>query len=132
MLPSALLTASASQPRLISELNLHGLLLCCVRFDTHRSPDEWQHSLPACSLALTGRDLHPLDFSKWFPLFHCWFLHFHAFPSAIRVEPAAVGRHDPQISKDGTPTKEEERSLSARTGAPKSAAGEKVGSRHSL
>jgi L,D-transpeptidase-like protein len=63
MLPSALLTASASQPGLISELNLHGLLLCCVRFDTHQSPDEWQHALPACSLALTGRDLHPLDHS---------------------------------------------------------------------
>jgi hypothetical protein len=21
--------------------------------------------------------LHPLDFNKWFPLFHFWFLHFH-------------------------------------------------------
>src|ERR1700675_4870729 len=55
-------------------------LLCTLR--THQSPGEWQHSLPACSLALTGRDLHPLDFIKWFPLLHCRFLHFHAFPSA--------------------------------------------------
>ena len=44
-------------------------LLCTLR--THQSPGEWQHSLPACSLALTGRDLHPLDFIKWFPLLHC-------------------------------------------------------------
>src|SRR5215472_18786331 len=35
-------------------------LLCTLR--THPSPGEWQHSLPACSLALPGRDLHPLDF----------------------------------------------------------------------
>ena len=54
-------------------------LLCTLR--THQSPGEWQHSLPACSLALAGRDLHPLDFGKWFPLLHCWFLHFHAFPA---------------------------------------------------
>src|SRR6202030_2105332 len=83
MLPSAAETASASQRCKISELNLHGLLPCCVRFGTHQSPGEWQHSLPACSLALTGRDLHPLDFIKWFPLLHCRFLHFHAYPSAI-------------------------------------------------
>ena len=57
-------------------------LLCTLR--THQSPGEWQHSLPACSLALTGRDLHPLDFIKWFPLLHCRFLHFHAYPSATR------------------------------------------------
>jgi hypothetical protein len=92
MLPSALLTASASQPGLISELNLHGLLLCCVRFDTHQSPDEWQHSLPACSLALTGRDLHPLDFSKWFPLLHCWFLQFHAFRSATGATSSTISQ----------------------------------------
>ena len=66
-------------------------LLCTLR--THQSPDEWQHSLPACSLALTGRDLHPLDFSKWFPLLHCWFLHFHAFPSAIGVSPRCCVTH---------------------------------------
>jgi hypothetical protein len=41
-------------------------LLCTLR--THQSPGEWQHSLPACSLALTGRDLHPLDSIEWFHL----------------------------------------------------------------
>src|SRR5260370_13639542 len=40
-------------------------LLCTLR--THQSPGEWQHSLPACSLALARRDFHPLDFFKWFP-----------------------------------------------------------------
>src|SRR2546430_108657 len=54
---------------------------------THQSPGEWQHSLPACSLALTGRGSHPLDFIKWFPLLHCWFLHFHAYPSATYRKP---------------------------------------------
>ena len=84
MLPSAAETASASPHCEISELNLYGLLPCCVRFGTHQSPGEWQHSLPACSLALTGRDLHPLDFIKWFPLLHSWFLRFHACPSATQ------------------------------------------------
>src|SRR3984893_15393983 len=69
MLPSAAETASASQRCKISELNLHGLLPCFVRFGTHQSPGEWQHSLPACSLALPRRDSHPLDFIKWFPYF---------------------------------------------------------------
>jgi hypothetical protein len=41
-------------------------LLCTLR--THQSPGEWQHSLPAYSLALAARDSHPLDFIKWFPL----------------------------------------------------------------
>src|SRR6516164_11749866 len=58
-------------------------LLCTLR--THQSPGEWQHSLPACSLALAGRVLHPLDFIKWFHLLHYWFLLFHAFPSAMVV-----------------------------------------------
>ena len=40
-------------------------LLCTLR--THQSPGEWQHSLPACSLALAERDFHPLDFFRWFP-----------------------------------------------------------------
>src|SRR6516164_10254944 len=44
-------------------------------------------SLPACSLALAGRDSHPLDFIKWFPLLHNWFLHFHAYPSATQRSP---------------------------------------------
>ena len=41
-------------------------LLCTLR--THQSPGEWQHSLPACWLALAGRDSHPLDSSKRFHL----------------------------------------------------------------
>ena len=58
-------------------------LLCTLH--TRQSPDEWQHSLPACSLALTGRDLHPLDFIKRFRLLHLWFLRFHTSPSAMVV-----------------------------------------------
>jgi len=81
MLPSAGRTASASQLLDFgAEPSRPASLLCTLR--THQSPDEWQHSLPACSLALTGRDLHPLDFIRWFPLLHFWFLHFHAYPSA--------------------------------------------------
>ena len=38
--------------------------LCTLR--THQSPCEWQHSLPACMLALAVRDLHPLDSFKRF------------------------------------------------------------------
>jgi hypothetical protein len=34
---------------------------------------------------LAARDFHPMDFFKWFPLRHFWFLHLHAFPSAIGV-----------------------------------------------
>src|SRR6266566_978231 len=87
MLPSALLTASAYaiSTDFGAESSRPASLLCTLL--THQSPGEWQHSLPACSLALTGRDLHPLDFFKWFPLRHFWFLHFHAFPSAIGVRP---------------------------------------------
>ena len=58
-------------------------LLCTLH--TRQSPDEWQHSLPACSLALTGRDLHPLDFIKRFRLLHLWFLRLHTSPSAMVV-----------------------------------------------
>ncbi|PYU78031.1 MAG: hypothetical protein DMG50_28970 [Acidobacteria bacterium] len=36
---------------------------------------------------MTGRGSHPLDFIKWFPLLHCWFLHFHAYPSATYRKP---------------------------------------------
>src|SRR6266446_1735384 len=88
MLPSALLTASAYAiwTDFGAESSRPASLLCTLR--THQSPGEWQHSLPACSLALTGRDFHPLDFFKWFPLLHFWFLHFHAFPSAIGVDSA--------------------------------------------
>src|SRR6266550_2297357 len=82
MLPSAGRTASASQQWLDfgAEPSRPASLLCTLR--THQSPGEWQHSLTACSLALAARDSHPLDFIKWFPLIHCWFLHFHAYPSA--------------------------------------------------
>jgi len=50
----------------ISELNPSrpASLLCTLR--THRSPGEWQHWLPACWLALAGRDSHPLDSTKRF------------------------------------------------------------------
>src|SRR2546429_9408606 len=67
MLPSAGRTASASQQWLDfgAEPSRPASLLCTLR--THQSPGEWQHSLPACSLALAGRDFHPLDFFKWFP-----------------------------------------------------------------
>src|SRR6267143_3787613 len=84
MLPSALLTASAYaiSTDFGAESSRPASLLCTLR--THQSPGEWQHSLPACSLALTGRDFHPLDFIKWFPLLHYWFLHFHAYPSATQ------------------------------------------------
>src|SRR6202166_5117059 len=46
-------------------------LLCTLR--THQSPDEWQHSLPACLLALAARDFHPLDSIEKFPLLHLGF-----------------------------------------------------------
>src|SRR5260370_41119768 len=87
MLPSALLTASAYaiSTDFGAEPSWPASLLCTLR--THQSPGEWQHSLPACSLALAGRDSHPLDFIKWFPLLHYWFLHFHAYPSATQRAP---------------------------------------------
>lgn len=50
----------------ISELNLRGLLPCCVRFAPTGHPVKWQHWLPACWLALAGRDSHPLDSTKRF------------------------------------------------------------------
>jgi hypothetical protein len=51
MLPSALLTASASQQAEFSELNLHGLLPCCVRFAPTSHPVNGNTRYrPACSL----------------------------------------------------------------------------------
>src|ERR1700752_4122806 len=51
MLPSALLTASASQQAEFSERNLHGLLPCCVRFaPTSRPGNGNTRYRPACSL----------------------------------------------------------------------------------
>jgi len=54
-------------------------LLCTLR--AHQSPGEWQHSLPACSLALAGRDLHPLDSNKKFHHLIFGFLLFQTFPA---------------------------------------------------
>src|SRR6266568_6870957 len=69
VLPSALLTASASQPAEFSELNLHGLLPCCVRFAPTSHPVNGNTRFrPVCS-TLTGRDLHPLDSNKKFHRF---------------------------------------------------------------
>src|SRR5215469_10344232 len=42
ILPSATGNTSASRQDKISGLNPHGLLPCCLRFDTHQSPGEWQ------------------------------------------------------------------------------------------
>ena len=66
--PSARITASASATTndFGAESSRPTSLLCTLR--THQSPGEWQHSLPACLLALAGRDLHPLDSSKRFHL----------------------------------------------------------------
>src|ERR1700688_3891392 len=66
MLPSALITASAYaiSTDFGAESSRPASLLCTLR--THRSPGEWQHVLPACWLALAGRDSHPLDSTKRF------------------------------------------------------------------
>src|ERR1700693_3694832 len=49
-----------------SELNLHGLLPCCVRFaPTSRPVNGNTRFRPVCS-TVTGRDLHPLDSIKKF------------------------------------------------------------------
>src|SRR5712692_2544884 len=62
MLPSALLTASASQRAEFAELNLHGLLPCCVRFaPTGRPVNGNTHFRPVCS-TVPGRDFH-----RWIP-----------------------------------------------------------------
>src|ERR1700680_1984505 len=59
MLPSALLTASASQQAEFSELNLHGLLPCCVRFaPTSRPVIGNTRFRPACSLWPCGTCTH--------------------------------------------------------------------------
>src|SRR5450755_2974580 len=51
MLPSASLTASASRQAEFSELNLHGLLPCCVRFAPTSHPVNGNTRYrPACSL----------------------------------------------------------------------------------
>jgi hypothetical protein len=63
MLPSALLTASASQQAEFSELNLHGLLPRCVRFaPTSRPVNGNTRYRPACSLWPGG------TYTRWIPL----------------------------------------------------------------
>src|SRR5467141_1546659 len=62
MLPSASLTASASQRAEFSELNLHGLLPCCVRFaPTSRPVNGNTRYRPACSLWPRG------TCTRWIP-----------------------------------------------------------------
>src|SRR5258708_3179427 len=82
-MPSALLTASASQPAEFSELNLHGLLPYCVRFAPTSRPVEWQHSLPVCLLDCDRAGLTPAGFHQEVSPSHPRFLLFQAFPSAI-------------------------------------------------
>ena len=50
ILPSASGNTSASRQDKISGLILTALLPCCLRFDTHQSPGEWQDSLLTCLL----------------------------------------------------------------------------------
>jgi hypothetical protein len=66
VLPSALLTASASQRAEFSELNLHGLLPYCVRFAPIRRPVNGNTRFRSVRSTVTGRDLHPLDSVKKF------------------------------------------------------------------
>jgi hypothetical protein len=68
MLPSACLNSVgiATMKDFGAEPSWPASLLCTLR--TRQSPDVWQHSLPARSLALAGRDFHPLDFIKRFHL----------------------------------------------------------------
>src|SRR6266446_3115942 len=89
MLPSALLTASAYaiSTDFGAESSRPASLLCTLR--THQSPGEWQHSLPACSLALAGRDFHPLDFFKWFPP-----------PSLLVPPPPRFSQRDRSVSEN--------------------------------
>ena len=49
-MPSASGNTSASRHNKISGLILTALLPCCLRFDTHQSPGEWQDSLLTCLL----------------------------------------------------------------------------------
>ncbi len=50
ILPSASGNTSASRQDKISGLILTALLPCCLRFNTHQSPGEWQDSLLTCLL----------------------------------------------------------------------------------
>ena len=58
-------------------------LLCTLR--THRSPGEWQHSLPACLLDCGRAGLTPAGFHQEVSPFHLRLLLFQAFPSAMTM-----------------------------------------------
>ena len=58
-------------------------LLCTLR--THQSPDEWQHSLPACLLDCDRAGLTPAGFQQEVSQFHLRFLLFQTFPSAMTM-----------------------------------------------
>ena len=78
MLPSALLTASASQRAEFSELNLHGLLPCCVRFaPTSRPANGNTRYRPACLLWPCGTR------TRWIPLRGFHRLIFGSSPSTL-------------------------------------------------
>ena len=64
-----------------SELNLRGLLPCCVCFGTHQSPSGWQHSLPACLLDCGRAGLTPAGFHQEVSPSHLRFLLFQTFPA---------------------------------------------------
>src|SRR5262245_2462701 len=50
---------------------------------THRSPGEWQHSLPACLLSFSWAGLSPAGFHQEVSPSHLQFLLFQILPSAI-------------------------------------------------
>jgi hypothetical protein len=78
MLPSASLTASASQRAEFSELNLHGLLPCCVRFAPTSHPVNGNTRYrPACSLWPCG------TCTRWIPSRGFHRLIFGSSPSTL-------------------------------------------------
>jgi hypothetical protein len=80
----ALLTASASQLAEFSELNLHGLLPCCVRFAPTSHPVNGNTRFRSVCSTVTERDFHPLDSIKKFHR-SSRFLLFQTFPSAMTM-----------------------------------------------
>ena len=73
--PSAPFRIEAASP-----LKRRSQCLSRVRGNLHaRFLEGWA---PAMGPGYSVRDSHPLDFIEWFPLFHFWFLHSHAYPSA--------------------------------------------------
>jgi hypothetical protein len=63
--------------------------LCTLRI--HQSPDEWQHSLPACLLDCDRAGLTPAGFQQEVSPFHLRFLLFQTFPSAITTSAMSRG-----------------------------------------